>query len=110
MPSCEATNSDTMTPMIARGMEIFMPPKIYGKALGMRIFQKICQREPMKVRAMRCMSSSTDANPMSALMVLGKNATQKGRSKLDMVPVPNHTMNNGAMEIFGIPCETTMTG
>ena len=42
-----------MTPMIANVMEIFMPPKIYGKALGMRIFQKICQREPMKVRAMR---------------------------------------------------------
>src|SRR5262249_43796858 len=103
MPSWEATTSDTMMPMMANVMEIFMPPKIYGNALGMRIFQKICQREPMKVRAMRWISSSIDSKPMAALIVIGKNATRKASSRLDMVPVPNHTMNKGAMEIFGVP-------
>src|SRR5262245_44884999 len=98
MPSCDATNSDTRTPMMANVMEMFMPPKIYGKALGMRIFQKICQREPMKVRAMRWISSSIDSKPMAALIVIGKNATRKASSRLDMVPVPNYTMKKGEME------------
>ena len=43
-------------------------------------------------------------------MVMGKNATRKASIRLDRVPVPNQTMNSGAMEIFGITCETTMTG
>ncbi len=47
---------------------------------------------------------------MAALIVIGKNATRKASSRLGRVPVPNHTMNKGAMEIFGMTCETTMTG
>jgi hypothetical protein len=43
-------------------------------------------------------------------MVIGKKAIRKASSRLDMAPVPNHTMNKGAMEIFGMICETTMTG
>ena len=76
----------------------------------MRIFQKICQEEPMKVRAIRWISSSTDSKPIAALIVMGKNAIRNASSRLDMVPVPNHTMNKGAMEIFGMTCETTITG
>ena len=48
--------------------------------------------------------------PIAALMVIGKNAIRNASSRLDIVPVPNQTMNSGAMEIFGITCETTMTG
>jgi hypothetical protein len=76
----------------------------------MRIFQKICQRVPMKVRAIRWMSSSTDWNPIAALIVIGKNEIRNASSREDIVPVPNQTTNNGAMAIFGITCETTITG
>ena len=47
---------------------------------------------------------------MAALMVMGKKATRNASSRLGMSPVPNHTMNSGAIEIFGITCKMTMIG
>ena len=44
------------------------------------------------------------------LIVIGKKAIRKASNKLDIVPVPNQTMNKGAIEIFGTTCETTMIG
>jgi hypothetical protein len=35
-------------------------------------------------------------------------AFRKASSKLGIIPVPNQTMNRGAMEMFGTTCETTM--
>src|SRR5215475_11137221 len=110
MPCWEATNSETITPIIASVIEIFIPPKMCGSALGMRIFQNTCQGDAMKVRAMRWISSSMDRKPSAELMVMGKKATRKASNKQDTVPVPNQTMKRGAMEIFGTTCETTMIG
>src|SRR5919106_186282 len=44
-PASAATNSDTMAPMMARVAPIWRPPKMAGRALGMRSLTRICQGE-----------------------------------------------------------------
>src|ERR1700730_4777947 len=109
-PLCDDTNSATITPMMAKVMDTFIPSKIYGSACGSWIFQKNSQRLRANARPRSSISRLMLPRPETVLITIGKNAIRKAISTRDRSPRPNQSMSNGATAIFGTICAITSSG
>src|SRR5512136_453887 len=89
---------------------IFNPEKIYGRALGNRIFMKICHWLAFKYRTKSKRSSSTSSRPVAVLMTIGKKETRKAIRILVAIPYPIHRRKIGATAMMGREFTKTKKG
>src|SRR6202022_88992 len=109
-PCCEAMNSPTTMPMIASVTATFMPLKMKGGGIGNRTRVRICHCDMRKERQSRSMVVSTDCSPVVVATKIGKNEIKIENVTREGVPIPSHTINNGAKAIFGINWKSTILG
>ncbi len=104
------TNSPTTAPVTACVAATLRPLNSCGSDAGKRILLNTFQRLAPIVEASSSISRSTDFRPASPEMTTGKNAIRTATTTLGARPKPSHTMNSGAMAIFGITWANSTTG
>jgi len=84
--------------------EIFNAGNKYFSELGNRNLVKICILEADNVLNNSIDSFSTALKPFTAPTSTGKKAISADITILEVIPLPNHNINNGARANNGVAC------